>query len=117
MKTLSSYTKEQSMYYRHVLTYNFSDDDTRSSFRELVEEMGYIEAEDQSTYVLPYGESLKFKNVVATIVEWSKKKKNNMNPEDFVQLFYLGSIIENDRRVTKMASRFMKYNTKTKSME
>ena len=42
------------MYYKHILTYNFSEDDTRASFMELVEGLGYMEAEDQSTYVLPF---------------------------------------------------------------
>lgn len=37
-----------------ILTYNFSDDDTRSSFEALGENLGFVEAEDQSTYVLPY---------------------------------------------------------------
>lgn len=29
------------MYYKHILTYNFSEDDTRASFMGLVEGVGY----------------------------------------------------------------------------
>lgn len=34
------------MYYKMILTYKFSDDDTLSSFEELVEDLGFIEVED-----------------------------------------------------------------------
>lgn len=104
------------MYYKHVLTYNFSEDDTRSSFMELVEGLGYIEAEDQSTYVLPYSKLLKTKDVVDAIVDWSKEKDIKITKDDFVQLFYLSSLTANDKTVTRMASKFLKYNPTTKGL-
>ena len=62
------------MYYRMILTYNFSDDDTRSSFEELVEVLGFVEAEDQSTDVLPYVVQKQSKDVTEPIVIWSEDK-------------------------------------------
>ena len=42
MKHITKYINgnRDKMYYRMVLTYNFSDDKTRSSFEELVENLG-----------------------------------------------------------------------------
>lgn len=105
------------MYYRHILTYDFSEDDTRSSFMELVEGLGYIEAEDQSTYVLPYSMSLKAKDVTDAIMDWSMENDLKITKDDFVQLFYLSSLTAGDQKVTKMASKFMKYNPTTKGLK
>lgn len=105
------------MYYKHILTYNFSEDDTRSSFMELVEGLGYIEAEDQSTYVLPSSKSLKAQDVADAIVDWSKEKDIKITKDDFVQLFYLSSLTAGDQKVTKMASKFMQYNPTTKGLK
>ena len=104
------------MYYRMILTYNFSDDDTRSSFEELVEELGFVEAEDQSTYVLPYSKSLKSTDVTKAIRDWSMGKEIRISQEDFVQLFYLSSLTINEKKVTKIASKYMKYNPQTKGL-
>ena len=101
------------MHFRHVLTYDFSDDNTRASFKELLEEMQYVEAEDQSTYVLPYNVSLKSIVVVDAIVKWSEDKTIVISSKDFVQLFYL---IQTFEKVTKICSRFLKYNTKAKGL-
>lgn len=117
MKPLATYIKETSMYYRHILTYNFSEDDTRASFMGLVEGLGYMEAEDQSTYVLPYSMSLKANDVADAIVDWSKEKDIKITKDDFVQLFYLSSLTAGEQKVTKMASKFMKYNPTTKGLK
>lgn len=105
------------MYYKHILTYNFSEDDTRASFMELVEGLGYMEAEDQSTYVLPSSKSLKAKDVADAIVDWSKEKDIKISKEDFVQLFYLAPVQINDKKVTMMASKFMKYIPTTNGLK
>ena len=104
------------MHYRHVLTYNFSEDETRSSFKDLVERLGYIEAEDQSTYVLPYNKSLKLTDVMKAIVDWSTKKDVHISMEDFVQLFYLSLVPVNEKKVIKIASKYMKYNPTTQGL-
>lgn len=98
------------------LTYNFSEDDTRASFMELVEGLGYIEAEDQSTYVLPYNIVLKSTEVIKAIVDWSERKDVHISKEDFVQLFYLLTLTINEKIVTKIASKYMTYNPKTKGL-
>lgn len=117
LKPLATYIKETSMYYKHILTYNFSEDETRASFMELVEGLGYMEAEDQSTYVLPSSKSLKAKDVADAIVDWSKEKDIKITKDDFVQLFYLSSLTAGDQTVTKMASKFMKYNPTTNGLK
>lgn len=104
------------MYYKHILTYNFSEDDTRSSFMDLVEGLGYMEAEDQSTYVLPFGEELTKVDATKAIEDWSTQRVVKISKEDFVQLFFLTSVTANDKKVTKMASKFMKYNPTTKGL-
>lgn len=104
------------MYYKHVLTYDFSDDETRESFKELVEGKGYVEAEDQSTYVLPYNESIQSKEVVDAIVAWSKNE--NISSDDFVQIFYLASVsVSNTKKATKIGSRFLKYDSTNKGLK
>jgi len=105
------------MYYKHILTYNFSEDDTRASFMELVEGLGYMEAEDQSTYVLPLGEALTLVNATKAIEDWSAQRDVKISKDDFVQLFYLSSLTAGDQKVTKMASKFMKYNPTTKGLK
>lgn len=117
MNNLSTYLNEKKdMYYRMILTYNFSDDDTRSSFEELVEELGFVEAEDQSTYALPFSIKKKSKDVVEPIVKWSVDKNINISEDDFVQLFYLVFETIEGENVYKIASKFLKYNPKTKGL-
>ena len=103
------------MYYRMILTYNFSDDDTRSSFEELVEKLGFVEAEDQSTYVLPYVDKTS-KVILEPIVKWSLDKDIKLSSDDFVQLFYLTYEKVDGKWIRKIASKFLKYNPKTKGL-
>lgn len=46
------------MYYRHILTYNVSEAATRSSCIGMIDDLGYIVAEDQSAYVLQCSNAL-----------------------------------------------------------
>lgn len=105
------------MYYRMILTYNFSDDDTRSSFEELVEVLGFVEAEDQSTDVLPYVVQKQSKDVTEPIVIWSEDKDIKISADDFVQLFYLAYETIEGKKIHKIASKFMRYNSKTKGLK
>lgn len=116
MITLSNYINNQNMYYKMILTYNFSDNDTRSSFEELVDGLGFVEVEDQSTYVLPYSSSWKSTYITKSIEDWSLLKDNQIFKEDFVQLFYLLSLTNNEKIVTKIASKYMTYNPKNKRL-
>ena len=118
MKPISVYIneKKKDMYYRMILTYNFSDDDTRSSFEELVEKLGFVEAEDQSTYVLPYVVKKVSKEVIDPVVKWSENKDIQISTDDFMQLFYLTSFTIDGNKFWKIASKFLKYNPKTKGL-
>jgi len=81
---------------------------------ELVEGLGYMKAEDQSTFVLPSGEALD--EATKPIVDWSAQRDVRISKEDFVHLFYLAPVEADDKKVTKMADKFMKYNPTTKGL-
>ncbi len=115
MTSLPNYIKGEDMYYRMILTYNFSDDETRSSFEELVEKLGFVKAEDQSTYVLPYVDKTS-KDILEPIGKWSVDKDIKISADDFVQLFYLAYETVDGKKVFKIASKFLKYNPKTKGL-
>lgn len=99
------------MHYRQIITYNFSVDDTRSLFEELLEENKYVKADDQSTYVLPYSRNLRVTEMVKKIVDWGKEV--DMVEDDFVQIFYLTNINNGNKVFTKIASFFLKYDSET----
>lgn len=95
------------MYYRMILTYNFFEDDTRSSFDELVEGLGFVEAGDQSTYVLPYKPFNKSKDIIDPIVKWSENKDVKISSDDFVQLFYLAYDLNDEKKVNRIALKYL----------
>ena len=114
---INNYLKKvHNMKYRMIITYNFSEDETRSTFEELVDALGFVEAEDQSTYVLPYVINKVSKDVVDPIVKWSEGKDNQISADDFVQLFYLAYDAADEKKVNKIASKYLKYNPKTKGL-
>lgn len=113
MKHVSAFLNEKKdMYYRMVLTYNFSVDEARLSFEELVEKLSFEKVEDQSTYALPFAINKKSKDVIDPIVKWSEDKSTNISGEDFVQLFYWIIDKTNDGK-TKLASKYLQYNLMT----
>lgn len=114
---INNYLKKvHNMKYRMIITYNFSKDETRSTFEELVDALGFVEAEDQSTYVLPYVINKVSKDVVDPIVKWSEGTDNQISADDFVQLFYLAYDAADEKKVNKIASKYLKYNPKTKGL-
>ncbi len=114
---INNYLKKvHNMKYRMIITYNFSEDQTRSTFEELVDALGFVEAEDQSTYVLPYVINKVSKDVVDPIVKWSEGTDNQISADDFVQLFYLAYDAADEKKVNKIASKYLKYNPKTKGL-
>ena len=114
---INNYLKKvHNMKYRMIITYNFSEDETRSTFEELVDALGFVEAEDQSTYVLPYVINKVSKDVVDPIVKWSEGTDNQISADDFVQLFYLAYDAADEKKVNKIASKYIKYNPKTKGL-
>lgn len=70
-------------------------------------------AEDQSTYVLRYSEASEWDDVTKAIEEWSTQRDGQISKEDFVQLFYLAPVQVNDKNVTKIASKYLKFNPTT----
>ena len=97
------------------LTYTFHDGETRTSFEDLLAGNGYVKAEDQSTYVLPYSSDVRVSQMADDIVEWSKDV--DIDKEDFVELFYLTTLKSGDKSVTRITSRFLKYDSKTKGLK
>lgn len=117
MKTFTEFLKRKIMYYRHVLTYNFSDNDTRSSFIQLVENFGYLEAKDQSTYLLPFEKTLNIEDICDAIIEWSDDSEIYVDHDDFVQIFHLYLTKEEGRNIRKIAVRNLGYDNRTKGLK
>lgn len=104
--------------YRHVLTFNFSDDETRLSFEELMEDMGFKQAEDQSTYVLDLEVDLPSLIVKQQVIRWSQSRNVYIEKEDFVQLFYSTAISsEEGRRVPAIGARLLTYDEETEGLK
>lgn len=118
MKHITTFLNDnkEDMYYRMILTYDFSDDATRSSFEELAEKLGFVKAEDQSTYVLPYVMQKQSKDVIEPIVKWSEDKDTKISTDDFIQLFYLLFVTVEGNKVCKIVSRYLKYSPKTRGL-
>ena len=58
--------------YKAIITYNFSDNNTRDSFTELLVELGLENHPDQSTYVLKEDNTNTVKDLETKIKEWSR---------------------------------------------
>lgn len=116
MKPLPEYLKDKIMNYRQILTYNFSDNDTRTSFEDLLNDNGYIKAEDQSTYVLPYDSGLRVSAIKDKIIDWSSAKETMIDASDFVQIFFLSEVKAGAKVIIKMSSKFLKFDSKTKGL-
>ena len=72
--------------YKAVVTYNFSDDETRDSFTELLENWGFENQPDQSTYALDSRSTLSIEAIVREIIQWSTR--NTINRKDCVQIYH-----------------------------
>lgn len=96
---------KKTMYGRYIFTYNFSEAATRSSFIELIEDLGSLVAEDQPTYMLPCSNDLELDDVTNKIVTWSTPRDVQISKEDFVQLFYLVPVRTKETIVKKIGSK------------
>ena len=100
-----------SQYYKQVITFDFHNDDTRKAFEELIADMGFEQADDQSTWALPFKEKILHGVVEGKIRKWSEDKDVEINKTDFVQLFYAKAVKdENDVNRAGIASTYFKYN-------
>ena len=75
--------------YKQLITYNFSNADTRYSFEEMVEDMGFEKQEDQSTYTLRARSDVSVREMKNEIVNWSECAESYIDVEDRVDLYYV----------------------------
>ena len=81
--------------YKHLITYSFSNDETRESFEEMIEDMGFEKQEDQSTYTLRTRSDVSVREMKNEIVNWSECAESYINVEDRVDLYYV-TVVELD---------------------
>ena len=75
--------------YKQLITYNFSNDETRESFEEMIENMGFEKQEDQSTYALRARSDVSVREMKNEIVNWSECAESYIDVEDRVDLYYV----------------------------
>ena len=75
--------------YKQLITYNFSNDETRESFEEMIENMGLEKQEDQSTYTLRARSDVSAREMKNEIVNWSECAESYIDVEDRVDLYYV----------------------------
>lgn len=102
---------------RQVLTYNFSNDDTRASFEELLDTLNFVKAEDQSTYVLDLDISTTSSIVRNLIIQWSIRKDIIIEKEDFVQIFFNTIFSRDDRRIAAIGTKYLSYDKTTRGLK
>lgn len=106
------------MYYKQILTFTISDDDSRDSFIELLENMGFKNMPDQSTWALPFSSTMTKVDVVNRIVRWSKYKNITIGNSDFIQIFRATpvKVAEDDHRAG-IDSRKLVHDLKTQGLK
>ena len=75
--------------YKQLITYNFSNGDTRYSFEEMVEDMGFDRPEGQTAYVLRARSDVSVREMKNEIVNWSECVESYIDVEDRVDLYYV----------------------------
>ena len=75
--------------YKQLITYNFSNDETRESFEEMIEDMGFDKQDDQSTYTLRARSDVSVREMKNEIVNWSECAESYIDVEDRVDLYYV----------------------------
>ena len=81
--------------YKQLITYNFSNDETRESFEEMIEDMGFDKQEYQSTYTLRARSDVSVREMKKEIVNWSECAESYIDVEDRVDLYYV-TVVELD---------------------
>ena len=78
MKHITTYINEntEDMYYKQLLTYTISNNETRSSFKELLTNMGFIDMPDQSTWALPFSTNVAPMLVLHSSISSLEKNSN-----------------------------------------
>lgn len=73
--------------YKAIVTYNFSDNDTRDSFTELLVDLGFENQPDQSTYVIADENEYSIKEIIDNIIQWSIFEAS-LTHDDGVQIYH-----------------------------
>ncbi|MBO5615517.1 MAG: hypothetical protein J5932_05265 [Prevotella sp.] len=75
--------------YKQLITYNFSNDETRESFEKMIEDMSFEKQDDQSTYTLRARSDVSVREMKNEIVNWSECAESYIDVEDRVDLYYV----------------------------
>ena len=75
--------------YKQLITYNFSNDETRESFEEIIEDIGFEKQKYQSTYTLRARSDVSVREMKNEIVNWSECVESYIDVEDRVDLYYV----------------------------
>ena len=75
--------------YQQLITYNFSNDETRESFEEMIEDSGFDRPDGQTAYVLRARSDVSVREMKNEIVNWSECVESYIDVEDRVDLYYV----------------------------
>ena len=75
--------------YKQLITYNFSNGETRELFEEMIEDMGFVKQDDQSTYTLRAKSDVSVREMKNEIVNWCECAESYIDVEDRVDLYFV----------------------------
>lgn len=75
--------------YKQLITYNLSNVDTRESFEEMIEDMGFDRPDGQTAYTLRARSDVSVREMKSEIVNWSECVGSYIDVEDRVDLYYV----------------------------
>lgn len=73
--------------YKRLITYNFADDETRESFVEMIESLGFMQQPDQSTYAQPRRRPDTLAELKTRITTWSSTVE--LDEADCIQIYVM----------------------------
>lgn len=96
--------------YKRIVTYNFSNNETRESFKSMLDGLKLEIQSDQSTFAQklktnPQG----IDDLIENIKEWTKNNSNMYEENDFINVY--------DHTMYHIARYEIKYNTQTKNFD
>lgn len=97
--------------YKRLITYNFENDETRNSFVEFLEGLGFEEQPDQSTYAQRKRNPRLLAGLENAIAEWSSGKELSAN--DSAQIYFLFKVSE---KQTLIEMHNLSYNARHKDI-
>ena len=75
--------------YKQLITYNLSNVETRESFEEMIEDMGFDRPDGQTAYILRARSDVSAREMKSEIVNWSECVGSYIDVEDRVDLYYV----------------------------